>query len=201
MHATAFRPVSDEALLFNPFRIFCSLCVPPVFQVFRTASLSFFSSFSRLRFDLITDPEIRKLAQETLARRSIFTPATLAFLDEAERDGGISFSDADAFISGALETFKWHSTASVSEAEYTRLLRVSRLGAFLSMAETTGGVALTSRLSVADIVSFPGPHINREPFSLNTNPLTLLWLMLELADLTPCTLEIDTVQESMISRG
>ncbi|KAI5480754.1 hypothetical protein MNV49_007160 [Pseudohyphozyma bogoriensis] len=138
VHATAFRPIEHAALLINPFRVFCSL----------------------LRFDLIPDPEIRQLAQETLARRNIFTPKLITLLEQAEKDGGLTEASATTFVSEALETFKWHSTATVSSYEYERLSDVSKL--------------------VADIVSFPGPHINH---------------------LTPCTLDIDVVQESMISRG
>ncbi|KAM0748544.1 DUF1338-domain-containing protein [Meredithblackwellia eburnea MCA 4105] len=138
VHATAFRPVTDDSLLRNPFRVFTSL----------------------LRYDLIKDSATRELAEHVLAKRNIFTPGTLEFIEKAEKEGGIRPADASEFVSGALETFKWHSTASVSEEDYTRLLKASRL--------------------VADIVSFPGPHINH---------------------LTPCTLDIDIVQESMISRG
>lgn len=64
---------------------------------------------------------------ETLAKRSIFTSGTLALIHKAERDGGVLECDAEEFVAGALETFKWHATASVSEIEYEKLLGVSRL--------------------------------------------------------------------------
>ncbi|KAK4700351.1 2-oxoadipate dioxygenase/decarboxylase, partial [Phenoliferia sp. Uapishka_3] len=119
VHATAFRSVSEDSLIKNPFRVFCSL----------------------LRLDLIPDEEIRKQAMDTLSKRSIFTPRTLAFLDSAERDGGIEEQDAHEFVREALKTFQWHAMASVSQQMYEKLLGVSRL--------------------LADICSFPGPHINR----------------------------------------
>ena len=58
VHSTAFRPVSDEALLANPFRVFTSL----------------------LRLELITDPALREQASAILARRQIFTPKALELI-------------------------------------------------------------------------------------------------------------------------
>ncbi|WP_370540679.1 hypothetical protein [Azospirillum sp. INR13] len=55
VHSTAFRPVTDEALSRNPFRVFTSL----------------------LRLDLIADAGLRQEAEQVLAARSIFTPAAL----------------------------------------------------------------------------------------------------------------------------
>ncbi|KAI5478697.1 hypothetical protein MNV49_004724 [Pseudohyphozyma bogoriensis] len=138
MHATAFRPLEHSALLANPFRVFCSL----------------------LRFELISDPAIRALAQETLARRNIFTSTLISLLEQAEKEGGLHESSADEFVAEAIKTFKWHSTATVTADEYEELSSFSKL--------------------LSDIVSFPGPHINH---------------------LTPCTLDIDYVQDAMISHG
>lgn len=118
VHSTAFRPVSDEALLANPFRVFTSL----------------------LRLELITDPALREQASAILAQRNIFTPGTLALIAQAEAQGGLNDQDADTFVQEALETFRWHSDATVDAATYQALQQAHRL--------------------IADVVCFKGPHIN-----------------------------------------
>ena len=119
VHSTAFRPVADAALAANPFRVFTSL----------------------LRLELIADPALREKAATILARRQIFTPRVLELIAQCETDGGLADADADAFVREALETFRWHSTATVDAENYRALQAAHRL--------------------VADVVCFRGPHINR----------------------------------------
>ncbi|NMV39221.1 2-oxoadipate dioxygenase/decarboxylase HglS [Ralstonia insidiosa] len=118
VHSTAFRPVADAALAANPFRVFTSL----------------------LRLELIADPALREKAATILARRQIFTPRVLELIVQCETDGGLADADADAFVREALETFRWHSTATVDAETYRALQAAHRL--------------------VADVVCFRGPHIN-----------------------------------------
>ena len=118
VHSTAFRPVSDAALLANPFRVFTSL----------------------LRLELIADPALRQQASDILARRNIFTPQALELIARAEADGGLNDADANHFVQAALETFRWHSDATVDAATYDALQKAHRL--------------------IADVVCFKGPHIN-----------------------------------------
>ncbi len=118
VHSTAFRPVADAALLANPFRVFTSL----------------------LRLELIADAALRDKAAAILARRQIFPPRVLELIAQSETDGGLADADADAFVREALETFRWHSTATVDADTYRALQAAHRL--------------------VADVVCFRGPHIN-----------------------------------------
>ncbi len=118
VHSTAFRAVHESALQSSPFRVFTSL----------------------LRLELIENPDLRAFAESALAKRSIFTPAALALIEQAERNGGLGAADADAFIREALETFRWHHTATVTAAQYQQLSDQHRL--------------------IADVVAFKGPHIN-----------------------------------------
>jgi uncharacterized glyoxalase superfamily metalloenzyme YdcJ len=118
VHSTAFRPVEAQALRRNPFRVFTSL----------------------LRLELIDDEALRAEAADILSRRAIFTPACLALIDRAERDGGLSEADGQSFVAEALETFRWHEAATVPQATYERLRKAHPL--------------------VADVVCFRGPHIN-----------------------------------------
>lgn len=118
VHSTAFRAVHEQALQASPFRVFTSL----------------------LRLELIENLELRCFAESALAKRSIFTPGALALIAQAERDGGLNAADAQVFIREALETFRWHHTATVTGAQYQQLSDQHRL--------------------IADVVAFKGPHIN-----------------------------------------
>ncbi|MVV49192.1 VOC family protein [Pseudomonas sp. PB120] len=118
VHSTAFRAVHEAALQVSPFRVFTSL----------------------LRLELIEDLELRAFAESTLAQRSIFTPAALALIERAETDGGLSEKDAQNFVEQALETFRWHHSATVTAEQYQQLSAQHRL--------------------IADVVAFKGPHIN-----------------------------------------
>ena len=118
VHSTAFRAVHEQALQTSPFRVFTSL----------------------LRLELIENPDLRAFAETALAKRSIFTPRALALIEQAEKDGGLNTVDADEFIHQALETFRWHHTATVTGAQYQQLSDQHRL--------------------IADVVAFKGPHIN-----------------------------------------
>lgn len=118
VHSTAFRAVHEEALRISPFRVFTSL----------------------LRLELIDNEAAREEAQAILARRQIFTPEALALIEQCEKEGGLSEADADRFVAAALETFRWHSDATVTAAQYQALHDQHRL--------------------IADVVAFKGPHIN-----------------------------------------
>ncbi|WP_445619886.1 2-oxoadipate dioxygenase/decarboxylase HglS [Kushneria sp. Sum13] len=118
VHATAFRPVTDEALARNPFRVFTSL----------------------LRLELIEDDDLRARAAAILERRQIFTDRLLTLLDRFDSEGGLNDEDATAFVIEALETFRWHSHATVDAETYHAFHQAHRL--------------------IADVVCFRGPHIN-----------------------------------------
>jgi uncharacterized glyoxalase superfamily metalloenzyme YdcJ len=118
VHSTAFRAVHEASLQVSPFRVFTSL----------------------LRLELIEDLELRAFAQSVLDKRSIFTPTALALIDRAETQGGLSEKEADEFVEQALETFRWHHSATVTAGQYQQLSAQHRL--------------------IADVVAFKGPHIN-----------------------------------------
>ncbi|MGE7958698.1 2-oxoadipate dioxygenase/decarboxylase HglS [Pseudomonas sp. NPDC089530] len=118
VHSTAFRAVHESALQISPFRVFTSL----------------------LRLELIDNPQLRDFAESVLARRSIFTPRALALIEQAEARGGLTEHEAREFVEQALETFRWHHSATVTAAQYQQLSAQHRL--------------------IADVVAFKGPHIN-----------------------------------------
>jgi uncharacterized glyoxalase superfamily metalloenzyme YdcJ len=118
VHSTAFRAVHEDALQISPFRVFTSL----------------------LRLELIEDPELRAFAESVLAKRTIFTPAALQLIERAETVGGLNTDESEEFVLQALETFRWHHSATVTAAQYQTLSAQHRL--------------------IADVVAFKGPHIN-----------------------------------------
>ncbi|WP_122315510.1 VOC family protein [Pseudomonas cichorii] len=118
VHSTAFRAVHEQSLQVSPFRVFTSL----------------------LRLELIENQELRQFAEQVLARRQIFTARALELIEKHEQDGGLSEADAAEFVQQALETFRWHNSATVSLQDYKQLNAQHRL--------------------IADVVAFRGPHIN-----------------------------------------
>ncbi|MER8849660.1 2-oxoadipate dioxygenase/decarboxylase HglS [Mesorhizobium australicum] len=105
VHSTAFRPVEDDALRNNPFRVFTSL----------------------LRLELIEDEALRKMAARILAQRQIFTPRALELVEVFEAEGGLEQAEAEEFVREVLETFRWHRDAAVTLATYNKLHGAHRL--------------------------------------------------------------------------
>lgn len=105
VHSTAFRPIDDASLRYNPFRVFTSL----------------------LRPELIDDPALREQAIAILAERDIFTPEARALVERYERQGGLNQQDAEQFVEQALETFRWHEEATVAVGTYQALSQEHRL--------------------------------------------------------------------------
>lgn len=105
VHSTAFRPIADESLRINPFRVFTSL----------------------LRLELIADPALRAQAQAILERRRIFTPRALELTQQWEVDGGLDAQQAAEFVDEVTHTFRWHSQATVSHDTYQQLHAAHRL--------------------------------------------------------------------------
>lgn len=118
VHATAFRAIENTTLNQAPFRVFTSL----------------------LRLDLIDDAQLRASIDTILENRQIFTEKALELIDKSENQGGLTKEDAETFVQEALETFRWHDTATVDYEMYKALLGQHRL--------------------IADVVAFKGPHIN-----------------------------------------
>ena len=114
VHSTAFRPIDDASLARNPFRVFTSL----------------------LRLELIENEILRQKAAEILRQRDIFTPRCRQLLEEYEQQGGFNETQAQEFVQEALETFRWHQSATVDEETYRALRNENRL--------------------IADVVCFPG---------------------------------------------
>ena len=105
VHSTAFRPLQQDELNANPFRVFTSL----------------------LRLDLIADKALRARASELLDQRNIFTAGVLELIEKFEQQQGLFSNQVDRFIAEALETFRWHHHATVDLETYQSFLNSHRL--------------------------------------------------------------------------
>ncbi len=105
VHSTAFRPISEQALQINPFRVFTSL----------------------LRLELIDNPNLREKARTILEARDIFSPRVRELIALSQQQSGLTNAESDEFVSEALKTFRWHSDALVSLDTYNALLEHHRL--------------------------------------------------------------------------
>lgn len=141
VHSTAFRAVHEAALQVSPFRVFTSL----------------------LRLELIEDAELRAFAQSVLDQRSIFTPTALTLIERAETQGGLTEDEAQDFVTQALETFRWHHSATVTAEQYQQLSAQHRL--------------------IADVVAFKGPHINH--LTPRTLDIDIVQAQMPAHDITP----------------
>lgn len=115
---------------------------------------------SLLRLELIANDALRKRAAQVLSGRDIFTPRCRELIALYEQKGEFTAAEAREFVEQALETFRWHRQTLVDEETYHALHDEHRL--------------------IADVVCFPGCHINH---------------------LTPRTLDIDRVQALMPECG
>ncbi|KAK4228038.1 hypothetical protein QBC38DRAFT_167487 [Podospora fimiseda] len=101
LHGTAFRPISEQSLSANPFRVFTTV----------------------LRPSLIASPTVRKMAESTLSSRQLFSSRLIELMDGVETAGLMPEGNVTEFISEALKIFKWHSKSTVSLSTYESLLR------------------------------------------------------------------------------
>lgn len=148
VHSTAFRPVDDEALSRNPFRIFTSL----------------------LRLELIENPALRKQAAAILAKRDIFTPRLRQLLDQYDADGVFNKRDAQTFVTEALETFRWHRHATVDAKTYQALHDEHRLIADVVCFKGCHINHLTPRTLDIDQVQALMPKYGIEPKTIIEGP-------------------------------
>lgn len=148
VHSTAFRPVDDEALKRNPFRVFTSL----------------------LRLELINNIDLRRRAESILSARDIFTPGVLGLIELAETQGGLNEAQAKCFVIEALETFRWHNMATVDLATYRELSEEHRLIADVVCFQGPHINHLTPRTLDIDEVQRRMPEVGIDPKAVIEGP-------------------------------
>ncbi|KAG6365799.1 hypothetical protein INS49_007410 [Diaporthe citri] len=99
IHATAFRPITQEGLSIAPFRLFVSV----------------------LRPELLTE-SLQPLARSLLSKRSsVFSQRTIDLADLAALKGGLTAAEADEFIRGGCETLAWRNQVALTKQDYDTL--------------------------------------------------------------------------------
>jgi uncharacterized glyoxalase superfamily metalloenzyme YdcJ len=156
VHSTAFRPIDDEALRRNPFRLFTSL----------------------LRLELIGDAGLRERAAAILAEREIVTPDAVALIERCEAQGGLTEAEAERFVAEALETFRWHREATVDLATYRQLHDEHRLIADVVCFRGPHINHLTPRTLDIDEVQRRMPHRGIVPKAIIEGPPARHWPIL-----------------------
>jgi len=100
LHGTAFRPLSEESLSKNPFRVFTTV----------------------LRHELLSET-VRDLATSMLSKRRLFSARLCQLMNIAEREPQFHEENATELIQEALAVFRWHSSATVSLQDYLHLIK------------------------------------------------------------------------------
>ncbi len=148
VHSTAFRPIEDDALAMNPFRVFTSL----------------------LRLELIESESMRQRADEILTKRDIFTPEARALIERHETQGGLTSEETEQFIKEALETFRWHQDATVDLDTYHALHDEHRLIADVVCFRGPHINHLTPRTLNIDEVQRRMPDVGMNPKAVIEGP-------------------------------
>lgn len=123
--STAFRPIDENELALNPFRVFTSMLA--------TADRRFF------------DPDLRGRVENFVRQRELFDPALLAHARLISAAGGATPAQADDFIAEAVNAFAL-SSAPIDRAWYDELSAVSPVAADIAGVARTHINHLTPRV-------------------------------------------------------
>ncbi|WP_069883769.1 2-oxoadipate dioxygenase/decarboxylase [Streptomyces luteocolor] len=123
--STAFRPVAEDELARNPFRVFTSLLTVDDRRFF--------------------DADLRARLTAFLAGRELYPPELLALADRAEAEGELPDADAERFLDLAVRSFAL-STAPIDREWYAALERVSAVAADVGGVRGTHINHLTPRV-------------------------------------------------------
>ncbi|MFI1680833.1 2-oxoadipate dioxygenase/decarboxylase family protein [Streptomyces sp. NPDC020607] len=123
--STAFRPVDEDELARNPFRVFTSMLT--------VSDARFFDDGLRARLDTF------------LAGRELFPPELLALADRADAERELSGADADRFLELAVRAFEL-SAEPIDEDWYASLEHVSAVAADIGGVRSTHINHLTPRV-------------------------------------------------------
>jgi uncharacterized glyoxalase superfamily metalloenzyme YdcJ len=123
--STAFRPIEEDQLAHNPFRVFTSMLA--------TADGRFFS------------PELRDRVERFIGARQLFVPALIAEARRIAADGGAQPQRAARFVTAAVSAFAL-SREPIDRGWHEELTRVSAVAADIAGVTTTHINHLTPRV-------------------------------------------------------
>ena len=123
--STAFRPIDDDELAKNPFRVFTSMLA--------TDDPRFF------------DEELQAQLKDFIGNRTLFPEELLQLADKAAAEGGLDDTEADRLLDLASLAFKL-SDDPVNHAWYRKLEKVSAVAADIGGVSSTHINHLTPRV-------------------------------------------------------
>ena len=123
--STAFRPIDEDELARNPFRVFTSMLA--------------------IRDPRFFDTGLRTRVQTFLGRRQLFDPALIARARVIAADGGCDADEAEAFVAQAVAAFTL-SHEPIEKSWYDELSRVSAVAADIAGVTSTHINHLTPRV-------------------------------------------------------
>ena len=123
--STAFRPVDENELARNPFRVFTSLLVPEDRRFF--------------------GEDLERRLREFLGERTLFSQELIELARRSSADGGLARDDVDRFVSMAVQCFAL-SSDPVDRCWYEELEQVSSVAADIGGVRSTHINHLTPRV-------------------------------------------------------
>ncbi len=123
--STAFRPINEDDLARNPFRVFTSMLA--------------------IKDPRFFDAELRPRVQAFLRRRELFDPALISRARVIAADGGCDADGADDFVAQAVAAFAL-SSEPIEKSWYDELSRVSAVAADIAGVTSTHINHLTPRV-------------------------------------------------------
>lgn len=123
--STAFRPIDQDELARNPFRVFTSMLA--------TADHRFFSA------------DLRDRVSRFVGGRQLFDPALIASARRIRASGGCSVDEAESFVAAAVSAFAL-SREPIDEGWYSELSAVSAVAADIAGVTSTHINHLTPRV-------------------------------------------------------
>ncbi|MEV4644291.1 VOC family protein [Saccharopolyspora sp. NPDC049357] len=123
--STAFRPIEEEELALNPFRVFTSLLTPSDRRFF--------------------DADLQHRLETFLSRRSLFPAELIRLAERAESERQLGKTDAERFLELAVRSFEL-SHEPVDRGWYAELERISGVAADIGGVTTTHINHLTPRV-------------------------------------------------------
>jgi uncharacterized glyoxalase superfamily metalloenzyme YdcJ len=143
VESTAFRPVTQEEIEENGFRIFCS----------------------RLSLDCIP-AEHRDYVQSIIARRKLFSSELLNLVETAKANGGLDEEQAKQFVSACVRLFTRPDEALVSRAEFAKLQSISKVACQVLVSNSLAFNHLTP-----SVASVPAAHEEMQRRGIKTIPV------------------------------
>jgi uncharacterized glyoxalase superfamily metalloenzyme YdcJ len=143
VESTAFRPVAQEEIEENGFRIFCS----------------------RLSMDCIP-AEHRDYVQSIIARRKLFTPELLNLIEAAKANEGLNEPQARQFIAACVKLFTRPDEALISRAEYAKLNGINKVACQVLVSNSLAFNHLTP-----SVASVPAAHEEMQSRGIKTIPV------------------------------